>query len=369
MNIAPSAANAAPALEGGFGSKALSIILRASSWTKAHPAKAFLLATAMFVAFGTILSIAAPEKAEAIPLLVPILVGGAILGAGLTAADTIEQMLRDAVNGLLAMAQTMVGSLASSDGLLKSFDELIQEVYPIIHNIHTAAVIPLANVVLAVFLVFALVKVMQTLGQNDAGIDLWRILMIFIFFAFAKVVVDNSWAIMTALYSLSVSGISGIMDQATLSGTFSVTEVDEDFGNTGLLIVMLLVSLVTVAVTFIVTAITHVVLIVRAIQLYVYTVFSPLPLACMVSESARSIATNFLKAFVALLLTGLILALLIVMFSFIAGNINVEARPDDAAGALNWCVQLLLNLVYLIAFGWAFLQSGNWARDFVGMIG
>ena len=110
-------------------------------------------------------------------------------------------------------------------------------------------------------------------------------------------------------------------------------------------------------------------LVVRSIQIYVYSAFASLPLAFFVSESGRSVATGFLKRYIAVLFSGAIMALLFMMMSAIAATGGAATQPNfgDADGVLTYCLQMFMGLVPYMAYAFCLFKSGAWAREFVGV--
>lgn len=348
-------------------------VMRGVLWAQDHPVRAGAAALAAAVLVACAVSAAAPGEAHAIAWFVPIIVGAIGAGvAGLAAtavAGSVEEALRGLINSILSVNQTLIGSIAGADGLVDNFSNLISEAYPVIQTVHASAVMPLAYVVLAIFFCAALVRLLEEIGAAETGVDLWRIIWVFILFAFAKIVIDNSWGLALAAYSIVTQFTEQIVQVSTAAGSFSVAEVNDDFNNTALLLLMVIFALLSMVFTMAVVAASHFTLIVRAIQLYVYTAFAPIPLATFVSPSARPIATGFVKSYVALLLTGAILALLICLFSVMGGQLVIEAQPDSPEGVITWCVNIFVNLIVYVAFAWAMFRSGAWARELVGLFG
>ena len=339
-------------------------VMRGVLWAQDHPVRAGAAALAAAVLVACAVSAAAPGEAHAIAWFVPIIVGAIGAGvAGLAAtavAGSVEEALRGLINSILSVNQTLIGSIAGADGLVDNFSNLISEAYPVIQTVHASAVMPLAYVVLAIFFCAALVRLLEEIGAAETGVDLWRIIWVFILFAFAKIVIDNSWGLALAAYSIVTQFTEQIVQASTAAG---------DFNNTALLLLMVIFALLSMVFTMAVVAASHFTLIVRAIQLYVYTAFAPIPLATFVSPSARPIATGFVKSYVALLLTGAILALLICLFSVMGGQLVIEAQPDSPEGVITWCVNIFVNLIVYVAFAWAMFRSGAWARELVGLFG
>ena len=115
------------------------------------------------------------HQAEA---LLPILGVLAVTGAtalGSMAVDAVtnglEDMLRGAVNGMLGMANACITSLTSPDTLTVGYDQMFSGLSPMMYNVHHLAAVPIANIVLAIFLIVGLVKVVSHMGRTEMGVD------------------------------------------------------------------------------------------------------------------------------------------------------------------------------------------------------
>lgn len=335
---------------------------------------AFAILLVALSAFCVML-ISTPSEAEALPgiAMVPIIsdIAGA-LGFDVV-TNGIAELLKSAINGVLAGINAMLQSLASADVLTKNFSELFSAVYPVVYEIHHSAVIPIANVVLIIFLLVGLGKVVQEMNRSDTGVDLWALMWVFIAYAFAKVIIDASFELMVLAYNVVLALITNVSSVAQSMGAMNPLAgetgfVGDDIKNAGVLLTMLFFSLIAFLVTIFVFLGAHAAVIARAAQIYVYTCFSPIPLAFLVSESSRQMATGFIKKYLAVLFAGAIMILLFVMMSaMINGVALTDVDPTDDLGIVNWYLQMLYSLVSIVAFGICIFRSGAWARDFVGL--
>lgn len=345
----------------------------AAIWLMCNRRKALAIGGALLAGFLAVSVLASPKEASAIP---PILVVGAAIAAvgGVAfeagnAAQGIEEVLRGLVVMMLSWCQTLVANTANSTLLKAGFETLLTDtaVHDAVRNVHHIAVIPLGNIVAAAFLVYGLVKVMSKAGQTDGGIDYWQLIMLFVLYGVASMVVNASWEIMTWFFRLFQVLVDNIYNVGAAALEFQ--DPTEGIENAGMLIAMALVSVVVVLVAVVVCALSHCVVIVRAIQIYVYSVFSPIPLACMVAEGGRDITKAFAKRYVALLLSGAVLAVLFYMFSLVVTFGPMPTmETQDIGGFAKWATELTLNYIVVYgAFGYAVFKSGSFARDLLGV--
>lgn len=346
---------------------------RAYAWSVLHR-KAATLVLALAVALASSVAVAAsPGTAHAIaPIIVGIIAlvaGGAAVSVGFSEVETtIEDALRNAANTSLAGAGSMLQVGATGQLLTTPFDSIYPAVQPIVYNVHQAVCIPAANVVLVVFMVVGLGKVMQRMGQTETGVDMWQLVMVFVGYAFAKAMIDASYELMVLAFDFVRHIIVQVLSMSGGSSALEVQGIPESVKGMGWLLVACVVSLIVWFATWLVSLLAQVVVMVRAVQIYVYTAFGSLPLAFLASESSRPMATGFLKRYIALLFAGAIMALLFVMYGAVVGQIGTTSVvPDTWEHGVQFLCELMMSLGAPIAFGWCLFKSGSWARDFVGV--
>ena len=307
------------------------------------------------------------HQAEA---LLPILGVLAVTGAtalGSMAVDAVTNGLEDMLRGA---ANACITSLTSPDTLTVGYDQMFSGLSPMMYNVHHLAAVPIANIVLAIFLIVGLVKVVSHMGRTEMGVDTVALMSVFIVYAFLKAGIDSSYSLMILGFDISRMLISNVV--AVGAGSMPdnpVNYLPDSVGNSALLIVCLIISVLYLLISLVVKAVASLVLVVRSIQIYVYTAFASLPLAFFVSESGRSVATGFLKRYIAVLFSGAIMALLFMMMSAIAATGGAATQPNfgDADGVLTYCLQMFMGLVPYMAYAFCLFKSGAWAREFVGV--
>ena len=161
--------------------------------------------------------------------------------------------------------------------------------------------------------------------------------------------------------------IVSIANSPATQMAYAANAVPDSVENWGVLLMMLLVAFIVKCVVLFVIVLANITVIVRCIQIYVYICLAPLPLATLVSDGGRSVATHFIKAFSAVLMAGAILSLLFVMMGvFISTLSATTVVPSSIDSAIQWVIELFFSIGVFIAFGWCVFQSGTWARDFTG---
>lgn len=358
-----------PPKERGFADRACSAFV----WVLDHQAASCAILAAAIVGIMVVGQLANPQEASALPII-PIIVGAGVIGAFFAggdileaAASTIQEGLRGAVNFELATITASIDSFTKSNMLTQDLNDVIPGVVDVLHNIHDTVTITVANVVLLVFLLVGLGKVISNMNKAETGIDLWQLCMVFIGFAFAKTIVDGSWALMQLAFDIVRFLIVSIANSPATQMAYAANAVPDSVENWGVLLMMLLVAFIVKCVVLFVIVLANITVIVRCIQIYVYICLAPLPLATLVSDGGRSVATHFIKAFSAVLMAGAILSLLFVMMGvFISTLSATTVVPSSIDSAIQWVIELFFSIGVFIAFGWCVFQSGTWARDFTG---
>ena len=279
--------------------------------------------------------------------------------------DTQEIVEKLHEKGIEVKAQTLTKYLTDGGMLTRDFDQLFSSVVPVLRSVQEAVVIPLAMIVLTVFFVAGIASAVAEMGRAESGIDTVQLMMVFIAYALVGSLIVNSWELMVLCYDLVTQVISGI------GGTVNTevyTGLPDDVNNIGVLLSLLVTSGVVWVIAGAVALLTQVIIITRAIQIYVYTCLAPASIAFLVSPKSRPMATGFLKRYLALLFAGVIMALLFAMMSAIlAGFGDIAVTASDYEGMIYWSGRLLFSCVSLLAYGYAMWSAGGWAREFVGV--
>lgn len=350
----------------------MSALRNAAAWCSAHPAKATAAALLLSLAAAVGLAAAFPPAAHAIA---PIIWAGAAIIAGVAGVslagdgvnDALCTALRNFINFMLDTSASFVQGIINGDVLTQNFSSLFETVYPVVYNVHHVAVVPLAKVVLVCFFLVSMYKMFSQLATADAGADMFSITVSFALLAFGVAVIDASFEIMVFVYEMVRTLAAKVLEAGVGAMGFTYVPIGENVNDLGALLFMALVTLVAFVVIVGVCVLAQCAVIVRAVQIYVMTCFSPVMLAPVISDSSRPMATSFVKKYLAVCLAGAVLALLFVMLGVVVGSLAVsEADPSTVEGVVQWCCQTLFSLVTLIAFGWCIFKSGSWARDWIG---
>ena len=283
-------------------------------------------------------------------------------------------MLRGVCNWVFA-AQVDVLKSIGYDGILGAgFQSMLGtsgdvSVYDVVRGIWSVAVLPIGCGVLSLVFTIKLIQISQRMDGSASMPGVKEVVFLLVFFAVFLFLIQNSFELMEAIYSvvglaidrtMALFGAGGAMD---LSAVSVVTEDDD----VPALIALLLVSVISWVVVLGAYIVALVVCWARAIQLYVMAAFGPIPLSLMALNDTRQIGIGYLKNFTAVCLAGLIILILLVAFPLILGGLTGASTStgtpiDGIATGLTYALQYLAMCVLLIL---SLVKSGAWARDIV----
>ena len=231
------------------------------------------------------------------------------------------------------------------------------------------AILPIGCGVLSFVFTVQLIKISQRMDGNAAMPGVKEVIFLLVFFAVFLFLVQNSFAIMQAIYEVAklaidrVAGLFGAGSQIDLT-TVSITTTDNDVAA---LLAMLAVALISWLVVIVAYVVALVVTWARAIQIYIMAAFSPIPLSLMALDETRQMGVGYLKNFAAVCLAGIIILVLLVSFPIVLGGLNAASAGvpvvDSIIGGLSYALQYLAMCILLIL---SLVKSGSWARDIMG---
>lgn len=283
-------------------------------------------------------------------------------------------LLRDTCNWIFDSQVDMLKSIGTDGVLSASFAQMLGSagsvtMYDVVHGVWEVAILPIGCGVLSFVFTVQLIKISQRMDGNAAMPGVKEVVFLLVFFAVSLFLVQNSFAIMQAIYEVAklaidrVTGLFGAGSQIDLT-TVSITTTDDDVAA---LLAMLVVALVSWLVVIVAYVVALVVTWARAIQIYVMAAFSPIPLSLMALDETRQMGVGYLKSFAAVCLAGIIILVLLVSFPIVLGGLDAATvgAPvvDSIVGGLSYALQYLAMCILLIL---SLVKSGSWARDIMG---
>ena len=288
--------------------------------------------------------------------------------------DWLCGLLRDTCNWIFNSQVDMLKSIGTDGVLSANFTQMLGSagsvtMYDIVHGVWEVAILPIGCGVLSFVFTVQLIKISQRMDGNAAMPGVKEVIFLLVFFAVFLFLVQNSFAIMQAIYEVAklaidrVAGLFGAGSQIDLT-TVSITTTDNDVAA---LLAMLAVALISWLVVIVAYVVALVVTWARAIQIYIMAAFSPIPLSLMALDETRQMGVGYLKNFAAVCLAGIIILVLLVSFPIVLGGLNAASAGvpvvDSIIGGLSYALQYLAMCILLIL---SLVKSGSWARDIMG---
>ena len=288
--------------------------------------------------------------------------------------DWLCGLLRDTCNWIFNSQDDMLKSIGTDGVLSANFTQMLGSagsvtMYDIVHGVWEVAILPIGCGVLSFVFTVQLIKISQRMDGNAAMPGVKEVIFLLVFFAVFLFLVQNSFAIMQAIYEVAklaidrVAGLFGAGSQIDLT-TVSITTTDNDVAA---LLAMLAVALISWLVVIVAYVVALVVTWARAIQIYIMAAFSPIPLSLMALDETRQMGVGYLKNFAAVCLAGIIILVLLVSFPIVLGGLNAASAGvpvvDSIIGGLSYALQYLAMCILLIL---SLVKSGSWARDIMG---
>ena len=288
--------------------------------------------------------------------------------------DWLCGLLRDTCNWIFNSQVDMLKSIGTDGVLSANFTQMLGSagsvtMYDIVHGVWEVAILPIGCGVLSFVFTVQLIKISQRMDGNAAMPGVKEVIFLLVFFAVFLFLVQNSFAIMQAIYEVAklaidrVAGLFGAGSQIDLT-TVSITTTDNDVAA---LLAMLAVALISWLVVIVAYVVALVVTWARAIQIYIMAAFSPIPLSLVALDETRQMGVGYLKNFAAVCLAGIIILVLLVSFPIVLGGLNAASAGvpvvDSIIGGLSYALQYLAMCILLIL---SLVKSGSWARDIMG---
>jgi hypothetical protein len=185
-------------------------------------------------------------------------------------------------------------------------------------------------------------------------------LRIFFKLVFAKVAIDISFSLLTAIYATAAEWIQGAgAVNSTLGATVS-SAINKLIINMTWYEALGLVS--TMGISFLAIWISGILIVVvayaRMFELYVYIAIAPLPCAFLPLEESR-IAKKYFLSFAGVCLQGLFIIISIKLYQAICSDVLIDAINNSATLADIAYNMLLGSLVLVMAV----VKSGTWAKN------
>lgn len=292
--------------------------------------------------------------------------------------EAIKGWLLDGACGFFNMYNGLIGAIGDNGILTAPFTSLLGEsVYSITVTVHQTAVVPIAESILALFMLVQLIKISQRMDATATLPAVKDIVFLAVTYVLLHWFIVHSLDIVQAIYQMVVDDVLPVIGSAGKGGSFlgegiSTESFDLSKVTFGGCFVTLIVAILCAITGIIAYVVAFVVAYARAWQIYVMAAFSSIPMALLGFDETRQMGVGFLKNFAAAALAGAIMLFLLVAFPHIlasltsqVGSDNIlalaagEVAVDALQGVLMW-----LGCSFLLVFG--LIKSGAWAKEVLG---
>lgn len=301
-----------------------------------------------------------------------------IWNLGMSLKNMICYWLLEGACWFLNMYNGIVAAIGSNSVLSAPFDSVLgNDMYSLTVNVYDAAVVPLAESILALFMLVQLVKISQRIDATSTLPAVKDIVFLFVTYVLLHWFIVNALDVMQAIYQTFVDDVIPNISSASsgtgfFEGTLSTDSVaagDWDGMSIGAALNVFVCSILALLIGLASYIVALVVAFARAWQIYVYAAFSAIPMSLLGFDETRQMGISFLKNFAAACLAGAVMLFLFAAYPHVIsgmmgpdGEFNLLAMMGGVDGLLVALKFLAISL--LLIFG--LLKSGAWAKEILG---
>lgn len=280
--------------------------------------------------------------------------------------------------------------IGSSDMLSAPFDSLLGvSTYELTKTIHQTAVIPIAESILALFMLVQLVKISQRIDATATLPAVKDIVFLAVVYVLIHWFIVNSLDIMQAIYKIAVDNIIPEIGAAQsntgfFNGELTTSNIPDstwDELTIGGCFLTLCASILSVIGGVVAYMVAFIVAYARAWQIYAMAAFSSIPIALLGFDETRQMGIGFLKNFAAAVLAGAVMMFLIVIYPLALSTMTTASGVTGGAsilflisipagGTASLASASVLILLEFLAITFlliiALIKSGAWAKEILG---
>lgn len=280
--------------------------------------------------------------------------------------------------------------IGSSDMLSAPFDSLLGvSTYELTKTIHQTAVIPIAESILALFMLVQLVKISQRIDATATLPAVKDIVFLAVVYVLIHWFIVNSLDIMQAIYKIAVDNIIPEIGTAQsntgfFNGELTTSNIPDstwDELTIGGCFLTLCASILSVIGGVVAYMVAFIVAYARAWQIYAMAAFSSIPIALLGFDETRQMGIGFLKNFAAAVLAGAVMMFLLVIYPLALSTMTTASGVTGGAsilflisipagGTASLASASVLVLLEFLAITFlliiALIKSGAWAKEILG---
>lgn len=351
-------------------------LLRLESWASKH---ARALKVAAFIMLGVFLTTALFCPSIAYANIITDIAGFFSDPLGTINRFLIVDLFGGAVCGMLNFAVDLIANVNVDSVLTSDFTRLLGEgggIAGVAEVVSNSVVRPCANVILSLVVLVQLFKIASEMDRQGGTLPGVReVAKLFVMLAIFLYLVNNSFGVMTGVFDLVQRIVRAINNLLSFDGVASHTPFSAeaifapnvDNINIGDMLLLLVISLITMLMSVIALVVSQFAALGRALEIYFYTMFSPLPFSFLGFDETRSWAIGYLRNFVAACLAGAIIIATVYCFPFLVNDAiaNATLPPDALVSWTNffWIFKLIAAELILITM---LAKSGSFAQRLLG---
>lgn len=280
--------------------------------------------------------------------------------------------------------------IGSSDMLSAPFDSLLGvSTYELTKTIHQTAIIPIAESILALFMLVQLVKISQRIDATATLPAVKDIVFLAVVYVLIHWFIVNSLDIMQAIYKIAVDNIIPEIGTAQsntgfFNGELTTSNIPDstwDELTIGGCFLTLCASILSVIGGVVAYMVAFIVAYARAWQIYAMAAFSSIPIALLGFDETRQMGIGFLKNFAAAVLAGAVMMFLLVIYPLALSTMTTASGVTGGAsilflisipagGTASLASASVLILLEFLAITFlliiALIKSGAWAKEILG---
>lgn len=280
--------------------------------------------------------------------------------------------------------------IGNSDMLSAPFDSLLGvSTYELTKTIHQTAVIPIAESILALFMLVQLVKISQRIDATATLPAVKDIVFLAVVYVLIHWFIVNSLDIMQAIYKIAVDNIIPEIGTAQsntgfFNGELTTSNIPDstwDELTIGGCFLTLCASILSVIGGVVAYMVAFIVAYARAWQIYAMAAFSSIPIALLGFDETRQMGIGFLKNFAAAVLAGAVMMFLLVIYPLALSTMTTASGVTGGAsilflisipagGTASLASASVLILLEFLAITFlliiALIKSGAWAKEILG---
>lgn len=250
------------------------------------------------------------------------------------------------INGMLS------GLLTGTGGLTAGLKDGIPALYSLAAPAQKA-VLPVGYTILALFFLVALCNAARRTeaAAGGATMGVQMIVGILVKLILCKLIMDNADVLIGGLLNVA-NYITQQIGEVVDGGDVDLKILDAAaYASLGFFskLAVLLMGIVTGLIVLAVTLVARIMIYLRWIELYLYMILAPVPLATLPDEEWSQIGKNFLKSFLAVAIQGTVLFLTLTFFPAVANAVMAATPGSGLGGTLAGIVELIF-ISFLLLF-------------------